>query len=266
MAVKTHPIPSLRTKLHPSVTLLSALVYRDVTARYRRSMLGPLWALLQPLILMVVFNLLRRVADIPSEGLPYIVFSYAGLVPWTFFSNAVTYCGPSIARNANIIKKIALTREIFPLSAVIVALFDFVMSGLVLAGMMVFYRVRVGWSLLWLPLLCLNAGALAFAVGLVIAALGAFKRDFILATPFLMQIWLFATPVIYPLSAVPKHLQVIYWLNPMAGIIEGFRSIILNAEPPALGPLGWSGLITLTTLAVTWAVFHRLSRYFADVL
>ncbi|MFB0536697.1 MAG: ABC transporter permease [Anaerolineae bacterium] len=245
-------------------TLLFAPVYRDVTARYRRSLLGPLWAILQPLILMVVFSLLRGVLDIPSEGMPYVLFSYAGLVPWSFFSTAVTRCGSSILSNASIVKKIALPREVFPLAAVITALFDFLMSGLVMAGMMIFYRVPVGWSLLWLPVLCLNAGLLAFAVGMVIASVGTFKRDFIIATPFLMQIWLLATPVVYPLSSVPEHWQSLYLLNPMVGIIEGFRAVLLKAETPPLGSLGWSVLVTLLALALAWPFFRWMSRYFAD--
>jgi lipopolysaccharide transport system permease protein len=247
-------------------TLLLALVYRDIAARYSRSILGPLWAILQPLILMVVFSLLRGVLDIPSEGIPYVLFSYAGLLPWTFFSSAVTRCGSSILSNASIIKKIALPREVFPLAAVVTALFDFLMAGLVMAGMMIFYRVPVRWSLLWLPVLCLNAGLLAFAVGMALASVGTFKRDFIIAIPFLMQIWLFAAPVVYPLSSVPERWQSFYLLNPMVGIIEGFRAVLLKAEAPALAPLGWSALVTLVALALTWPFFRWLSRYFADVI
>jgi lipopolysaccharide transport system permease protein len=245
-------------------TLLFALVYRDIMARYRRSILGPLWAILQPLMFMVVFSLLRGVLDISSEGIPYILFSYAGLLPWTFFSNAIIYCGPSILSNASVVKKIALPREVFPLAAIVTALFDFLMAGLVMAGMMTFYRVAVGWSLLWLPVLCLNTGLLAFAVGMVLAAMGTFKRDFIIAAPFLMQIWLFVTPVLYPLSSVPERWQSLYLLNPMVGIVEGFRAVLLQAETPALGPLVWSALVTLVVLALAWPFFHWLSRYFAD--
>lgn len=257
---------SLFEKIRRVKTLLFALVYRDIAARYRRSMIGPLWAVLQPLILMVLFSLLRGVLDIPSEGMPYILFSYAGLLPWTFFSGAISGSGSSILSNARIIQKIALPREVFPLTAVVTAFFDFLMAGLVMAGMMIFYRVPVGWSLLWLPLLCLNAGLLAFAVGMVIASVGTFKQDFIIATPLLMQVWLFATPVVYPLSSVPERWQSLYLLNPMVGIIEGFRAVLLRAETPPLGPLGWSALVTLVVLALAWPFFRWLSRYFADVI
>jgi lipopolysaccharide transport system permease protein len=257
---------TLFAKVRQLETLLFALVYRDITARYRRSLLGPLWAILQPLVLMAIFSLLRGVLNISSEGMPYILFSYAGLLPWTFFSNAVIYCGPSILSNASVIKKIAIARELFPLAAVVVALFDLLMAGLVMAGMMIFYQVLVGWSLLWLPVLCLNAGLLAFAVGMIIAAMGSLKRDFIIAAPLLMQIWLFVTPVLYPLSSVPERWQSLYLLNPMVGVVEGFRAVLLRAEPPALAPLGWSALTTLVMLALAWPLFRWLSRYFADMI
>jgi lipopolysaccharide transport system permease protein len=253
-------------KIRQVETLIFALVYRDIMARYRRSMLGPLWAILQPLAFMVIFSLLRGVLDISSEGVPYVLFSYAGLLPWTFFSNAVIYCGPSILSNSGVVKKMALPREVFPLAAIVTALFDFLMASLVMAGMMIFYRMPVGWNLLWLPLLCLNASLLAFAVGMVIAAMGTFKRDFVIAAPLLMQFWLLITPVIYPLSSVPERWLSFYLLNPMAGIIEGFRAVLLRAEAPAFGPLGWSVLVTLITLALAWPFFRWLSRYFADMI
>lgn len=248
------------------VNLLSALVYRDITSRYRRSLLGPLWAILQPLILTVLFNMLRGFVSIPSDGIPYVLFSYTALVPWTFFTNALSFCGPSVALNANIIKKMAMPREVFPLAAVVTALFDFLMSGLILVGMMIWFRVPVSWSVLWVPVLVLFMAALAFGVGLFIASLGTLRRDFIFATPFLVQFWLYATPVIYPLSSVPEHWRALYMLNPMVGIIEGFRSALLQNTSPSLAALSWSVLITLVIMAITWPVFRRLSRYFADVI
>jgi lipopolysaccharide transport system permease protein len=248
------------------VLLLLALVSRDITARYRRSLLGPLWAILQPLILMVLFTLLRGIVSIPSDGIPYVLFSYAALVPWTFFTNALSFCGPSVVLNGPIIKKIALPREVFPLAAVTTALFDLIMAGLVLVGMMVWFRVPVGWSLLWTPVLILLIAALAFGVGMFIASLGTFRLDFIIATPFLTQFWLYATPVMYPLSSVPDHWQTLYMLNPMVGIIEGFRSILLQNAPPPLAALGWSVLMTIVILAITWPLFRWFSRYFADVV
>jgi len=248
------------------LNLLLALVSRDIRARYRRSMLGPAWAILQPLILMVLFNMLRGFVDIPSDGVPYVVFSYSGLVPWTFFTNAVSFCGPSVITSAGVLKKIALPREVFPLAAVVTALFDFLTSSIVLLGMLMFFRIRLSWALLWLPLLVLLTAALAFGVGMVIAALGTYKRDFIFATPFLLQFWLYATPVIYPLSSVPERWKVLYMLNPMVGVIEGFRSILIMASAPPLQALGWSVLMPCVVLSVSWLIFRRVSQYFADVL
>ena len=248
------------------MNLLWALVARDVRARYRRSLLGPAWAILQPLVLMVLFTMLRGFVDIPSDGVPYVIFSYSALVPWTFFTNAVSFCGPSVASNAGVVKKIAVAREVFPAAAVVTALFDLVMSGLVLAGMMIWFRVPMGWSLLWLPVLVLMTALLALAVGMGIASLGTFKRDFIFATPFLMQFWLYATPIIYPLSSVPERWRRLYLLNPMVGIIEGFRNVLVKASPPPLDALAWSALVTAVILALVWPLFRWLSQYFADVL
>jgi lipopolysaccharide transport system permease protein len=255
-----------QAKARQFANLLFALVYRDVMSRYRHSLLGPLWAILQPLILMVIFNMLRRFVSIASEGLPYVLFSYAGLVPWTFLTNAISFCGPSVTRNAAVLKKIAIPREVFPLAAVVTALFDFCMAGLVLAGMMFWFGVATSWALLWLPVLVLLTAALAFGIGMLIASLGTFKRDFIFATPFLMQFWLYATPVIYPLSSVPDRWRTLYMLNPMVGMIEGFRNVLLRATPPPTEALGWSAGTTIVILAIVWPLFRWLSQYFADVI
>lgn len=248
------------------LTLLWALVVRDVTSRYRRSSLGMWWAFLQPLILMVIFNMLRGFVNIPSDGIPYVLFSYSALVPWTFFTNSVSACGPCIINNAEVIKKIALPREVFPLAAVTATLFDFAMSSILLAGMMVWFRVPIGWALLWLPVLIVIMTATAFAVGTLLAGLGTFRRDFTFATPFLTQAWLFITPVIYPLSTVPEKWRSLYMLNPMVGVVEGFRNVLLKASAPPLEPLGMSVIMTGILLAVCWPLFRRLSAYFADVL
>lgn len=246
--------------------LLWALVLRDLRTRYRRSVLGPLWAIIQPLALMIMFTVIRNFIKISSDGLPYVLFSYTALIPWQFFSSAITRSGPSIMTNASILKKIALPREVFPLAELITALFDMLISGAILAGMMLYYRVQMSWSLLWLPLLVLLLGVLAFAVSLFISALGTFKSDFLLAAPFLLQVWLYATPIIYPLSSVPERWRSLYQLNPTVGLIEGFRSVLLRSSSPDLGLVGISALGSLLALAVAWPLFRRMSQYFADVL
>jgi len=246
--------------------LVWALVRRDVSARYRKSILGPTWAIVQPVMYMVVFGLLRGVTGISSEGIPYPIFTFSALVPWTFFSKAVVTSAPSVMMNATLVKKIDMPREVFPLSAVLTAMFDLLMSGLVLAGLMVYYRVTVGWALLWLPVLIAVTATLAFAVGMFLAAFGTFKRDLVMAAPFLMQFWLFASPIIYPLSEVPERWRLLYMLNPTVGLIEGYRNVLLRAAAPSMEPLGWSVVMTLVFLVLVWPFFRWISQYFADVV
>ena len=247
-------------------SLLSALVVRDVTSRYRRSSLGMWWAFIQPVVLMLLFNMLRGFVNIPSDGVPYILFSYTGLVPWTFFTNSVSACGPSIIQNAEIIKKISMPREVFPLAAVFATLFDFGMSAIILAILMFWYKVSVGLTLLWVPpLVILTIGA-SFAIGILLAGLGTFRKDFIFATPFLTQAWLFITPVIYPLSSVPEKWRSFYMLNPMVGVIEGFRSVLIKGQSPEIKPLLLAMVMVIIIMSISWPLFRKLSDYFADVL
>ncbi|MCX8043100.1 MAG: ABC transporter permease [Desulfobacterota bacterium] len=243
-----------------------ALAYRDIVSRYRRSLLGPLWAIMQPLLLMAVFTLLRTVVDIPSDGVPYIIFSYVGLVPWTFFTSAVNRAGSSILANSTLIKKSPVAREIFPLAALMTALFDFCMSGIILAGMLVYFHMPLGTALVWMPVLVLLTAVLAFGVGMLVAALGCFRQDVIFAASFGLQLWLYASPVIYPLSAVPRQWQFAYRLNPMAGIIDGFRNVLIKNTPPDGVLLILSCAITIGFLALSWPIFRRCAHYFADVL
>ena len=253
-------------KFNKFSNLTKALVYREITTRYRRSVLGPLWAIIQPLLLMVVFTLLRGVIKIPSEGVPYVIFSYSALVPWTFFASSINRCGPSVLSNGNLIKKIDMPREVFPLSAIVTSFFDFMMSSIVLAGMMIYFKVPLTIMLLWLPILLLTTSILAFGIGMFIASIGCFKRDIIIATPFIVQIWLFATPVIYPTSSVPQKWVWLYKINPMVGIIEGFRNVLVKGQSPNLELLFYSLVITLFVLIFSWPLFRWLSQYFADVL
>jgi lipopolysaccharide transport system permease protein len=252
--------------LRSFLELLRAIVLRDITQRYRRSFLGPAWAILQPLIMMVLFNMIRGFVNIPSDGVPYVIFSYSALVPWTFFSNAISSCGPSAYTNSAVLKKIKLPREVFPLSAVLTALFDFAMSFAILLGMVIYYRIAVSWLWLWIPVLLAISLALAFGIGMFIAALGSYKRDFIFATPFLMQFWMYLTPVIYPLSSVPEKQRALYMLNPMVGIIEGFRNVIVHGTAPSTNSLLASAIVTVVILLVSWPIYRWLSQYFSDVM
>jgi lipopolysaccharide transport system permease protein len=246
--------------------LLGALVIREIKGQYRRSFLGPAWALLQPLFYMVIFTFIRGVLKISSEGIPYVLFTYSALVPWTFFSNAVTRCGPSVLQNAGIVKKMALPRLVFPAAAVGTSLFDLLMSGIILIGMMFWFHVPISWAILWLPILVFLIALLALGIGILIAAVGTYKRDIVFATPFLMQFWLLATPIMYPLSNVPERWQKIYMLNPMVGLIEGFRGILVKGATPELGLLLMSVLGIGVIWLIAWPFFRVMSQYFADVL
>jgi len=248
------------------ITVLRALVVREIKGQYRRSFLGPTWALLQPLFYMVIFSLVRGVLDISSEGIPYALFTFSALVPWSFFSNAVTRCGPSILQNAGIIKKISMPRMVFPTAAVVTSLFDLLMAGLVLTGMMIWFKVSVKWVLAWLPLLIFLTAALALALGLLIAAVGTYKRDLIFGTPFIMQFWLLATPIMYPLSDVPAQWKGLYMINPMVGLIEGYRNVLLRGMAPDLNLLVISLIVVAILWAIVWPFFRVMAQYFADVL
>lgn len=248
------------------LNLTWALVYREIATRYRRSVLGPIWAIVQPLLLMVVFTFLNGVIKIPSEGVPYVIFSYSALVPWAFFTSSVNRCGPIILSNANLIKKIDMPREVFLLSAIATAFFDFMMSSVILAGMMVYFKVHIGLELLWIPVLLLVTGTLALGIGMFIASIGCFKRDVIIATPFIIQLWLFATPIIYPISSVPDKWIWLYKINPMVGIIEGFRNVLVKGHSPNLELFLYSTIIALVLFMLARPVFRWLSKYFTDVM
>lgn len=255
-----------RNVLRRFFNLLGALVIREIKGQYRRSFLGPVWALLQPLFYMVIFTFIRGVLKISSEGIPYVLFTYSALVPWTFFSNAITRCGPSVMQNAGIVKKMDLPRLVFPTAAVSTSLFDLLMSGIILIGMMFWFHVPITWTILWLPLLIFLIALLALGIGILIAAVGTYKRDIVFATPFLMQFWLLATPIMYPLSNVPERWQKIYMLNPMVGLIEGFRGILVKGSSPDLSHLCMSVIIIGIIWVIAWPLFRVMSQYFADVL
>jgi lipopolysaccharide transport system permease protein len=248
------------------VDLTAALVVREFKGLYRRSVLGPAWALLQPLIYLAIFMFLRGMFKIPSDGVPYVIFAYSALVPWTFFANAVTRCAPSVYSNAALVKKIAIPREVFPLAGMLTSFVDFVIASTILVAMMLWFRVPVGPALLWVPLLLALTMLLALGTGLLVSAMGTYKRDIIFAIPFLMQVWMLATPVMYPSGQVPERWRFLFDINPMAGLIEGFRSVLVKNTAPDLGLLA----ISVAGIVVVWLVglplFRSVSQYFADVL
>jgi len=261
----THALPE-KAEWQRAIHVIQALIIREFKGRYRRSLLGPAWAVIQPLAYMVIFTAVGHILNISSEGVPYLVFTYSALVPWTFFANAVSRCGPTIYFKGALIRKIALPREVFPLAEVIGSLVDFAVAGVILVALMLWFRTPVGWPLLWCPVLMLLTILLAIGVGFAVAALGTYQFDTVFALPLLMQLWMLGTPVMYPLHTVPAAWQGWYRLNPMVGIIDGFRGILVEQRTPDLPLLGYSLLGIVTVWIFAWPLFRYTSQYFADVL
>ena len=253
--------------------LLYFLVWRDIKVRYKQTVLGAAWAILQPLATAVVFTLFfGRLAHIASDGLPYPIFSYAGLLVWTFFAQGLTQSSASVVGSANLITKVYFPRLVIPLAAVVAGLLDLAVASPLLLVMMAYYKVWPGVAVVALPLVLLLALLTAVGVGLWLAALNVEYRDVRFVVPFLVQLWLFVTPVIYPASVVAPHLErlgVPGWvlgLNPMAGVVEGFRWAALGHGAAPVHLIAASAAVALV-LCVTGALYFRsVEREFADVV
>ncbi|HXD33293.1 MAG TPA: ABC transporter permease [Pyrinomonadaceae bacterium] len=246
--------------------LLYFLVWRDVKVRYKQTILGAAWAIIQPLFTMVIFTLLfGRLAGIKFEGVPYALSAYAGLLPWTFFSNAVTASGNSLVGNANLITKVYFPRIVIPAAAVFAGLVDLFFAFLTLIALMIYYRVSPSLNLLALPALVMLTSTLALAVGMWMSALNVKYRDVRYALPFLIQLWMFASPIIYPSSMVPAKWRWLISLNPLTGIIEGYRSSLFNLAFDWRA-LAVSSLLTLLALVYSLFTFKRMERRFADII
>jgi lipopolysaccharide transport system permease protein len=253
--------------------LLFFLVWRDVKVRYKQTALGAAWAILQPLLSMVVFTIFfGRLAGVGSDGLPYPIFSYVGLLPWTFFSQGVGQASTSIVSTATLVQKVYFPRLIIPLAAIVSGIVDFAVAFVVLLGMMPFYAVRPSWKLVFLPPLLLLAFAATTGIGLLLAALNVRYRDVRYIVPFCIQLWLFATPVIYPMSRVAEKLDAlgiplwVYGLNPMVGVVQGFRWSILGTGTGLESVLVTSIVTSSLLLGAGLVSFRRLERTFADVV
>ena len=252
-------------ELWESREILLFLVLRDVKVRYKQTVLGVLWAALQPLLTMAIFTVIfGRFAKIPSEGLPYAVFVFAGLLPWTFFSNAVTQASQSLVNQQALLTKIYLPRLFVPGAAIGGGLIDLGISGVVFLGIMLLYGVMPGWGFLAVPLLVVLTAAAALGAGLSLAALTVTYRDFRYVVPFMIQSWMYVSPVIYPVSVVPPQWHWLLALNPMAGIIDAFRSALLGL-PWNLTTLGVSTASALVFLVYGLFYFRKAERRFADI-
>ena len=247
--------------------LLFFLAWRDISVRYKQTILGAAWAIIEPFFSMVVFSLFfGRLAQIPSDGVPYPIFSYAAMLPWTYFANAMTNSSNSLVGSANLLTKVYFPRLVIPLASVIPPAIDFAIAFVVLLGMMAFYGIAPTWHVLWLPAFLLLALITALGVGLWLSAMNVQYRDVRYAVPFLVQFWMFASPVTYPSSIVPEAWRALYGLNPMAGVIEGFRWALLGTETSP-GPLIAVSVGAALVLLVSGAYyFRRMERTFADVV
>ncbi len=247
--------------------LLYFLVWRDVKVRYKQTALGAAWAVLQPVLTMLVFSLVfGRLARIPSGGVPYPIFAFAALLPWQLFAHALTDSGNSLIAHQSLVTKVYFPRLILPLSAVLAGLVDFAIASLVLAGMMIHDRIVPGAAILLLPAFVLLALATAFAVGVWLAALNVRYRDVRYTLPFLTQFWLFVTPIAYPSSLVPAAWRPLYGLNPMAGVVEGFRWALLG-QGEGVGPMLLVSIVMVILLLVGGVIyFKKTERTFADLV
>jgi lipopolysaccharide transport system permease protein len=245
--------------------LLYFLTWRDVKVRYKQTALGAVWAIIQPFFTMLVFSIFfGRLAKIPSDGIPYPLFSFIGLLPWTFFANSLNMTSNSLVQSAQVIQKVYFPRLTIPIATVLAGLVDLALAFLVLAGMMLFYGVLPSLNLIWLPIFVLLAFVTALGVGLWLSALNVEYRDVRFVVPFLTQFWLFATPIAYPSSLLDEPWRTVYGLNPMVGVVEGFRWALLGVRTP-LGPtIAVSALAALVVLVTGAFYFRRMEKTFAD--
>lgn len=246
--------------------LLYFLTWRDVKVRYKQTGLGIAWAILQPVLTMLIFTIFfGRLAGVPSDNIPYPIFAYAGLLPWTFFANAISNSGNSLVGSANLITKVYFPRIIIPGAAVAAGLVDFAIALVILIVLMVFYGIGLTWNILMFPVAVGLTTLLALGVGMWLSALNVKYRDIKFALPFLIQLWMFVSPVIYPSSFLPERFRWLLSLNPLTGIIETYRSSLFGR------PFNWTALaisaaVTLAALIYSSYTFRRMEKSFADIV
>lgn len=243
------------------------MVWKDLKIRYKQTLLGAGWAVLQPLLTMIVFNLFfGKLAQMPSDGIPYPVFSFSALLPWTYFSGTIALAGNSMISNKNLITKVYFPRLTVPTSAVLSGLLDFAIAFVVLLILLIYYQIVPNWKLLLWPLLLVPLVILTLGVGMFLAALNVKYRDVKYIIPFIVQLWLFLTPIIYPASIIPERFRFLMALNPLAGLIEAFRSSFLPAGQMNWQILGLSLLMIGVIFVVALLYFKKTEREFADII
>jgi lipopolysaccharide transport system permease protein len=247
--------------------LLYFLVWRDIKVRYKQTVLGAGWAIIQPVFTMLVFSLFfGKLARVPSDGVPYPLFSYAALVPWTFFAQGLTQSSDSLVGSSNLIKKIYFPRLVIPLGTVCAGMVDFALAFSVLVVLSLSYGIRPTLNILWLPLFVVLALVTALGVGLWLSAFNVKYRDVKYVVPFFTQIWMFATPIAYPSSLLSGKWRIVYGLNPMAGVVEAFRWALLGTKPAPTAMICISWMAAILILVAGAYYFRRMERSFADVV
>jgi lipopolysaccharide transport system permease protein len=247
--------------------LIYFLTWRDIKVRYKQTVLGVLWAIIQPLFTMFVFALFfGHLAKVPSDGIPYPIFSYVALVPWTFFSTGITQASNTLVQSSNMLKKIYFPRMAMPIGAVLAGFVDFCLAFVVLLGLTGFYRIIPTWKVVFLPLFLLLAMVTCLGVSFWLSAMIVHFRDVRYTIPFITQFWMYATPIAYPSSLLPQPWRNLYGINPMAAVVEGFRWALLGAHT-APGPMSLlSSLVALSLLLSGAFYFRRREKTFADVV
>lgn len=247
--------------------LLYFLIWRELKVRYKQAAIGAAWAILQPVLAAVIFTaVFGYFANMPSDGVPYPLFTFTALLSWTYFAEALRRSATGLVEDSDLIRKIYFPRLIIPLATVSAPLVDFLLSFTVLLGLMVWYEVVPTWNLLYLPLFVLVSMMTALAAGLWLGPINVRFRDIKHTLPFLIQIWMYASPVVYPVSIVPERWKLLYSLNPMVGVIDGFRWAVLGKASPDLEAMAISGSFVLLLLLGGIVYFKRMERIFADVI
>ncbi len=247
--------------------LLYFMVRRDLTARYRQTALGPIWIILNPLLSMLLYSIIfGLIAKLPSEGVAYPVFTYTALLPWSFFSDAISSGTNSLSSSMSLISKVYFPRLIVPMARIISSLVDLAISFIILLGMMLFYGIRPTWGIVFIPVFLLIAALTGVAVGLWFSGAVVKFRDFGNILSYIVRVWMYATPVVYSIDLVPEKWRTLYRLNPMSNVVEGFRWALLGtAQPPNWGIIGVSAIFTLVVLIGALYVFRRVERSIVDI-
>lgn len=247
--------------------LLLNITLRQIKVRYKQSVLGILWAIIRPFSTMIIFTLIfSKFAKIPSDGIPYPIFSYIALLPWVFFSSSLSNALSSLVNNSNLLSKIYFPREIFPISSLLVAFIDFIIATLVFIIMMFWFKVDVSLNILFtIPILFIQT-LFTLGIALFVSALNVYYRDVEHVFPLVIQLWMFLCPIIYPVSLVPDRLRTIYMLNPMSPIIDGYRRVLIQGRPPDFYYLAIAMLVSIIIFLLSFQYFKKIEMTFVDVI